>query len=171
MPPAASIPSGVGEISATARNPLSGLRAKIHIAKKQLGMTDDEYRALLLGNTGKESTREMSQREMVAVLSAFVRLGWQPVATTAAKAVPAGRWMQRPSNWSEPSKNAMYRKLYALICANTAHGWNWGYVRGTAKNMFEKQKGDVVLEWLTGAELHALVSALQIAANRIQARP
>lgn len=159
---------------------LSNLRARIHIAQKQLGMKDEEYRALLRANTGKESTREMTQAEMVAVLSDFVRLGWQPVppaptvtkAPSVTKTPTVNRWMQRPSNWADPDKNAMYRKVYAMVCAHSAQGWNWGYVRGTAKKMFQARKGGVVvLEWLTGAELHALVSALQIASNRIQARP
>ncbi len=168
-------------MAVAAKNPLPGLRARIHIAQKQMGMTDEEYRALLFGSTGKESTREMDQREMVRVLADFVRLGWQPTAPRNAPspavfpegkrglkpALPLSSWMKRPSNWNNPDKNAMYRKLYALICA---HKWNWGYVRGVARNMFQAQKGDVVLEFLTGAELHALVSALQIAANRLQAR-
>ena len=40
------------------------LLAKIHVAKKQLGMTDDEYRALLLGNFGQESAARLSVTEL-----------------------------------------------------------------------------------------------------------
>ncbi|MEO5363430.1 MAG: regulatory protein GemA [Magnetococcus sp. DMHC-8] len=156
------------------KDPLISLRARVHIARKQLGLNEEEYRALLQGVTGKESSKGMSQKEMEQVLMECARLGWRPTAPAAAPAStatatpPAGRWLRRPGNWDNPDKNPMYRKLYALICAN---GWNWGYVRGTAKKMFEAQKGDVVLEFLTGAELHSLVSALQIAANRRQYQP
>jgi phage gp16-like protein len=157
----------------TARDPLTSLRARIHIAKKQMGRNDEEYRALLLGVTGKDSTSLMDRKEMERVLMEYVRLGWRPappaaVAPATPAAAPASRWMQRPSNWGNPDKNPMYRKLYALICAHKEQGWSWGYVRGTAKKMFEAQKGEVVLEWLAGDELHSLVSALQIASNRLR---
>ncbi len=149
------------------RNPLANLQARIHLAKKQLGLTDEEYRLHLQASTGKTSSKGMNRREMDLVLLGFVKLGWQPTAPAVpaapAKPVPTGN-MRRPTNWDDPAKNPMYRKIYAMICANK---WHWGYVRGTASRMFQARKGEhVVLEFLTGAELHALVSALQIAANR-----
>ncbi len=152
-------------------NPLNTLRAKIHIAKKALGLNDGEYRALLEANTGKDSSGTMTKEEMMLVLTDLTRLGWKPTSTPnpAPHTPPESRWLQRPSNWGLPSKNPSYRKLYALICANKQHGWNWGYVRGCAQKMFKARKSDevVVLEWLTGQELHAVVQTLQIHANRL----
>ncbi|MBF0192482.1 MAG: regulatory protein GemA [Magnetococcales bacterium] len=154
---------------------LSGMIAKIHIAKAQLGLTDDEYRALLHAQTGEESCKQMTEAQLRAVMMECQRLGWRP--TIPGPQVPPlgevqtpkqARWMARPSNWTDVARNQMYRKIYAMICANQAHGWSWGYVRGTAKKMFEKSHQDVVLEWLTTQELHSLVSALSYQSNRLR---
>ena len=40
---------------------------KIHIAKADLGLDGDRYRALLSGVTGKESCKDMDLRELNAV--------------------------------------------------------------------------------------------------------
>lgn len=42
--------------------------AIINIARVQLGLEDDDYRALLLRVTGKDSLRTMSERQKIAVL-------------------------------------------------------------------------------------------------------
>ncbi|MEM9118484.1 MAG: regulatory protein GemA [Cyanobacteria bacterium P01_F01_bin.56] len=55
-----------------------GLLAKIHIAKKDLGLSDDEYRSLLEGCTGKRSCKGMSAPELNKVLARFRELGWVP---------------------------------------------------------------------------------------------
>lgn len=52
--------------------------AKIHIAKKELNLTDDNYRALLQGVTGKTSTKGMSLPEMDEVLIRLKEHGWKP---------------------------------------------------------------------------------------------
>lgn len=52
--------------------------AKIHIAKAQLGLDDEDYRALLARVTGKRSSRDLNAREVDMVLGEFKRLGWRP---------------------------------------------------------------------------------------------
>lgn len=151
---------------------------KIHIAKAQLGLSDDEYQAILLSVTGKASSKEMSGAELDAVLREMKRLGWQPAAPKPM-APPVGleiklsaAWMSRPSDWDDIAKNPSYKKIYAMICANKSHGWSWGYVRGTAKAMLAKSKSgaEVVLEFLDAKELHSLVSALAIHSYRLKGR-
>ena len=170
------------------------LIAQVHIAKQQLGLSDEQYRDLLARYTGKTSCLEMNIQELRVVIGGFQAMGWVPgvpkasltrsqaaptqatrtqaartqataQATPTPQATPRIARLGRPTNWHDIAKNPMYRKLYALICANS--GWSWQYVRGTAQHMFEQTKsGEVVLEWLTGQELHSLVSAMQIASNR-----
>lgn len=53
------------------------LLAKIHVAKKQLGLDDDTYRDLLERVTGKRSAGELEERELLAVLNAFREAGWK----------------------------------------------------------------------------------------------
>lgn len=43
--------------------------AKIHALKKQLGLDDDSYRALLLAHGGKNSAKDMTAREKVKVIN------------------------------------------------------------------------------------------------------
>lgn len=50
--------------------------AAIHVAKKQLGMDEDSYRAVLKRVTGKESSKAMSEGERGKVLEEFRRLGF-----------------------------------------------------------------------------------------------
>lgn len=54
------------------------LTAAIHVAKKQLGLDDDTYRAKLEIITGKSSTKGMTDDERQAVLTVFRNEGFQP---------------------------------------------------------------------------------------------
>ncbi|PWE52132.1 GemA protein [Metarhizobium album] len=55
--------------------------AAIHVAKKQLGLDDDTYRAKLVLITGKASTKEMTEGERQEVLTELRRDGFQPKST------------------------------------------------------------------------------------------
>lgn len=57
---------------------LRELLAKIHIAKKDLGLDDDTYRAVLRRVTGRDSAKGLTAGRLIAVIEEFKRLGWQP---------------------------------------------------------------------------------------------
>ncbi|MCK8129919.1 regulatory protein GemA [Pseudoalteromonas sp. 2CM39R] len=52
----------------------------IHIAKGQLGLDDDTYRAALLGSAGKTSCSQMSLPELNKVLEHFKKAGFKAKA-------------------------------------------------------------------------------------------
>lgn len=52
--------------------------AAIHVARKQLDLDDDVYRAKLVAITGKASTKDMTEGERLQVLDAFRKAGFQP---------------------------------------------------------------------------------------------
>ncbi|WP_028319660.1 regulatory protein GemA [Desulfobulbus elongatus] len=52
--------------------------AKIHIAKKQLGLNDEEYRDILKMRTGKDSAAKLTSRQAFALIRHFERLGFKP---------------------------------------------------------------------------------------------
>ena len=54
--------------------------AILHVAKKQLGLTDEDYRAVLHRMTGKSSSRDMTPRERQTVLDEFKRQGFEVVS-------------------------------------------------------------------------------------------
>lgn len=62
-----------------------GLLAKIHIAKKDLQLGDDDYRSLLEGVTGLRSCKDMNTTQLNAVLDRFRELGWVPQAKATPK--------------------------------------------------------------------------------------
>jgi hypothetical protein len=70
------------------RAPVSAERramiAKIHIAKKALGLDDDSYRAVLTRVTGQSSSANCREPQLVAVLGEFKRLGWEGPTEQAA---------------------------------------------------------------------------------------
>ena len=61
--------------------------AIINIAKQQLGLDEDDYRAMLLRVTGVASLRAMSDRQKIAVLDELKRLGFR--VTSSGKRLPA----------------------------------------------------------------------------------
>lgn len=83
--------------------------AAIHVAKKQLGLDDDTYRAKLAKITGKSSVKDMSEPERQKVLTVFRNDGFRP-----AESKPSGAKMTGP----------FARKLQALWIA----GHNLGVV-------------------------------------------
>jgi phage gp16-like protein len=62
--------------------------AAIHVAKKQLGLDDDTYRAKLTNITGKSSTAAMTEAERQKVLTVFRNEGFEPAPASKGKRKP-----------------------------------------------------------------------------------
>ncbi len=86
--------------------------AAIHVAKKQLGLDDDVYRAKLFNITGKRSVKDMTEAQRQSVLSVFRNEGFEP---KAAERRPDGR---------QKLAGKYAKKLQALWIA----AWNLGLV-------------------------------------------
>lgn len=69
--------------AATPRNsgPERAVLAKIHIAKKELGLDDEAYRDVLKRVTGKRSSRDLNDYQLDQLFREFKRLGWKPKKT------------------------------------------------------------------------------------------
>lgn len=65
--------------------------AKIHLAKKDLALTDDSYRDILRRITGIDSSKAMRVEQLDAVLAEFARLGWKPKPAVKRSAAPQVR--------------------------------------------------------------------------------
>lgn len=52
--------------------------AKVHIARKELRLSDENYRAILVRITGHDSSAGLDGRQIDKVLDEFRRLGWVP---------------------------------------------------------------------------------------------
>lgn len=73
--------------------------AIINIAKDELGMVEDDYRALLVRVTGKASLRQMSERQRIDVVEEMKRKGFK--IKKGGKSLP-------------PSFKPYIRKIHAL---------------------------------------------------------
>ncbi|APO76085.1 hypothetical protein AM571_CH03291 [Rhizobium etli 8C-3] len=87
--------------------------AAIHVAKKQLGLDDDTYRAKLARITGKQSAKEMTEDERQKVLTVFRNDGFMPAPTA------------RRGDGRQKLTGKYAKKLQALWIA----AWNLGIVR------------------------------------------
>jgi len=55
-----------------------GLLAKVHIAKKELGVFDDDYRDILRREFGVTSSAALADRELESLVAYFESKGWRP---------------------------------------------------------------------------------------------
>ncbi|KZY51854.1 hypothetical protein A3733_08805 [Pseudoalteromonas shioyasakiensis] len=74
----------------------------IHIAKSQLGLDDDTYRAALLGSAGKSSCSDMTIKELNQALEHFIKSGFKPT------------FKRRLSPKSTPKQHGEVKKLRAI---------------------------------------------------------
>jgi phage gp16-like protein len=81
--------------------------AKIHLAKKQLALAEESYRAILERITGLDSAGKMRVDQLDAVLREFARLGWRAKPATKRSAQPQIR---------------MIHGVWADICKLQGHG-------------------------------------------------
>jgi len=124
--------------------------AKIHIAKSQLGLDDDTYRALLARVAGVRSAKELSPRQIGAVIAEFERLGWVPKVA-------------RKTSRSAPNPAAERRKLISKIEAFLAEASRpWEYADALALRMFKVER----VEWCDGEQLRSMIAALAYDAKR-----
>lgn len=97
------------------------LLAKVHVAAKQLGLSDDDYRATLEAVTGKRSAGDCSVAELASVLNHFVDRGWLPKPNAERKPKAPRRTGQMYE--IPPGTAHETQKRYILALAN-ALGWS-----------------------------------------------
>jgi len=122
---------------------------------KQLGLDEETYRALLVRVTGKSSCAQMSIAERGKVLDALKAQGFAFAPRTSVI-------HHRPKDTRrehETFKSPMLRKVEALL-ADAKRPWD--YAHSMARHMFGVER----LEFLRSGQLHKLIAALQIDANR-----
>ncbi|MGS0980620.1 gp16 family protein [Burkholderia glumae] len=121
--------------------------AKIHVAKKQLAMSEDDYRAMLRSVGGVDSAKDLSPAGAHQVLKHLERCGFTPKATTGRRPVVA------------ITREAQIGKIEAQL---TAAGRPWSYADAMARRIC---KVDAV-QFCDGDMLSKLIAALSIDAKR-----
>jgi phage gp16-like protein len=94
--------------------PVQKLLAKIHIAKKELGLDEETYRDALEGQTGKRSAAEMTNEQIAKCLRHFVSLGWIPYAKVSGDKVPKPKKYDDQKGDFYSASAAIKRKIEAV---------------------------------------------------------
>ncbi|MBU3952967.1 MAG: regulatory protein GemA [Proteobacteria bacterium] len=121
-------------------------KAMIHVAKKQIGMTEDEYRALLSG-VGVNSSKDLNNKTFGDVMDRFKALGFKPKKSS------------RQTDNLPRSKSALMKKLEAIILDMDL---DWPYADAIAKSRFKVDR----VQWLEPAPLRKLVQMMAIHQKR-----
>lgn len=125
------------------------MMAKIHIAKKELGLDDGTYRDVLWRVTGKRSCKKMLIGELEAVIKDMESRGFTPKAA--------------PNHGKKPSVVGKRQPLMDKIEAMLADmGLHWNYAHGMADKMFGIKR----LQWLNDSQLYKLTQALSVHQQR-----
>lgn len=137
--------------------PRGNALAQIHIAKAQLGLDDDTYRAMLWGVARVRSARDLDFAGRTAVLEHLKKCGFK-------SAPPKAPTPGRPHNMTHPQRGALLGKIEALLLEA---GRAWAYADGMARKMFSVDK----LAFCHEGQLHKLVAALEFDKRRRSRSP
>ena len=139
----------------------SSLIAKIHVAKSQLRMTDDDYRSILVDEASVMSSTKASTEGLVAVLERMKRLGFKALPPKPRR--KSGHVASRVADHPTARKaRAMWLSLHQL-----------GVVHNPSEEALEafacKQLKIAKLQWADQATGYRLIEALKAMAERAQA--
>ena len=119
--------------------------AKIHIAKKDRGLEDDDYRNILWALGRATTARDLDASGRAEVLKHFRRLGWKE------------KRRRRDPHVRGRAGGAGREELLAKIEAQlTDMGLSWGYADGIARRI----AGVESVRWAKPDQLHKIVAAL-----------
>lgn len=122
--------------------------AQIHVAKKQLGLDDDTYRAILWTVGRVRSAKDLDWTGRKALLEHFKAKGWKPAPPKAAKAV------KPVSGGQDGLIRALWSELHAA-----------GKVRDPSDaalgSWLARNKWPQRTEWLNGHQVTQAIEALK----------
>ena len=125
--------------------------SKIHIAKQQLGLEDDTYRALLARVSGVQSAKDLTDKQASMVLKEFERLGFKPMPS---------KTKGKPHNF-----DALPNQIKKIEAVLADIGMPWAYADAIARQMFKVQR----VAWLRKpAQLDAIIAALHVEQEKRQ---
>ncbi len=129
--------------------------AKIHIAKKELGLTDEEYRDLITSTIpGRASAADLEEAELRQVLDRLQALGWRPrLPRSGDRPLPATVWKAR----------SLWLRLYEL---GEVRNPRWTALARFAKRM----TGITDLRQLNGRQAAIVIEALKGWLERTEGR-
>jgi len=136
------------------------LLAKVHLAKKGLGLDDDTYRAVLERETGRRSSADCTVQELEHLVAHFRAQGFVPKTIAGGRKDSAVQRRPRPADHPVAKKaRAMWISLHQL-----------GVVENASEQALEafakRQLGVERLQWMDQGFSSKLIDALKDWAKR-----
>ena len=124
--------------------------AMIHVARRDLGMDEPAYRAMLLSVVNTDTARVLDDEGRRRVLDHLRSRGWQPKRQDP----------NRPHTLqAQDRRGRMMRKIEAFL-AEAGRPWKY------ARSILVRQGGPQRLEWATPGQLGDVIAALDRDAKR-----
>lgn len=142
--------------------------AKIHIAKKALALTDEQYRDMLTDRYGVASSKDLSDAQCTDLLAAFEELGFKPSRLSRRPNDRAGNTgkqkyeyltgAQGRSHWfATPRQLRMVEAAWRDLARDPSDEALQAFV--------ERQTGIKILVWLTKDKVTAVLTAMKYMAK------
>lgn len=145
-----------------------GLLAKVHIAKKQLGLRDEDWRAILEARFEVDSSARLSLGQLENLVSYLERCGWKP--TTRRKVFDRhGKPHVATHDDTGMGREGQMRKIEALLAElgqAEGHYMPWDYAAAILKH----QTGLTRLEYADPIQLKGVIAALSRNITRMRKR-
>ena len=127
--------------------------AKIHIAKKELGLTEEAYRDILMVQFRRDSAARLTTGQAFKLLQHFQRLGWKPKSQAQLPGLAI------PSDGQSKKIQALWITLHQA-----------GVVRDRSDKAMlafvKRLTGTDRLQWCTGDQKNTVIEALKGMAAR-----
>jgi phage gp16-like protein len=137
------------------------LIAKIHVAKKQLGLDDDQYRSIIQGATNGEadSCKDCNEAQLERIMTQMTEWGFKPVVTAPAEgSKPKVKLSPVTRGKPDPTQVDKIRAVWIDLA-------NKGIIRNRSDDAiqsFAKRLTRVDrLEWLTTKQCQTVLAALK----------
>lgn len=127
------------------------LLAKVHIAKAQLNLDDDQYRDIVRRVTGKDSAAKCRYSQLVDLINEFKALGWKTPRKKAFRRTP-----------SDPIK-----KIYALWGELQTAGAVQSTDKTALDKFVKKYTGIDSVQWLLPEQQRKIIEILKQWIKRI----
>jgi phage gp16-like protein len=145
-------------MTATSSSARRAMLAKIHIAKKDLAMPDEDYRAMLENLYGVASSAKLTAKQLDDLLGHLTNRGFTGRKKRDASAAPGD---------ADLIRKPLLAKIGALLTTlGQLEGRHvpWSYAAGVLK----RQSGVMRLEWAQGEQLRGVVAALDKRVRKLE---
>jgi len=136
--------------------------AKIHIARKELGLDDGTYRAILARLTGQTTSAACSDAQLDRVLDEFKTKGWKPTVVAGSALASPRAGDRRPRRADHPAASKARALWISLHRLDVIRDPSEAGLEAFARRQLKVER----LQWADQALVYKLIEALKAMATR-----